>query len=98
MAIEQLGFFSVPYLLSHGASVYNGHLQGPVALTPIAERLAVEMSQPVFMTKVFRGLDSKTQPSTCEANALTLADDHYKRMTRVTVCVTCKRTLTAYWP
>ena len=29
-AIEQRGFFSVPHLLWHGASVYNDHLQGPV--------------------------------------------------------------------
>ena len=35
MAIEQWGFFSLPHLLWHGASVYNSHLRGP-----IAERLA----------------------------------------------------------
>ena len=35
-------FFNVPHLLWHGASIYNGHLREPVALTPIAERLAVE--------------------------------------------------------
>ena len=34
--IEQWGFFSVPYLLWHGTSVYNGCLQGPMTLTPIA--------------------------------------------------------------
>ena len=55
MAIEQWGFLSVPHLLWHGASVYNGHLWGPVTLTPIAERLAVELSLPVFTTKVCRG-------------------------------------------
>ena len=55
MAIEQWGFLSVPHLLWHGASVYNGHLRGPVTLTPIAERLAVELSLPVFTTKVCRG-------------------------------------------
>ena len=33
MAIEQWGFFSVPHLLRHGASVYNGHLRGSVTLT-----------------------------------------------------------------
>ena len=50
VAIEQWGFFSVPHLLWHGASVYmyNGHLRGPVTLAPIAERLAVELSLPVF--------------------------------------------------
>ena len=47
---EQWGFFSVPHLLWHGASVFNGHLRGPVTLTPIAERSAVELSRPVFTT------------------------------------------------
>ena len=42
MAIEQWGYFSVPRQLWHGASVYNGHLRGPVTLTPIAERLSVK--------------------------------------------------------
>ena len=37
-----------PRLLWHGGSVYNGHLRGPVTLTPCAERLAVELSLPVF--------------------------------------------------
>ena len=37
----------MPHLLRHGASVYNGHLRGPVTLTPIAERLAVDLSLPV---------------------------------------------------
>ena len=40
MVIEQWGFFSVPHLLWHGASVYNGHLWGSLALTLIAESLA----------------------------------------------------------
>ena len=43
MAIVQSGFFSVPHLLWHGASVYNGHLRGPMTLSPYAERLAVEL-------------------------------------------------------
>ena len=71
MAIEQWVFFSVPHLLWHRASVYNGHLQRPRTLTPIAERLAVELSLPVFTTKVCRNRDSNTQPSTCRANTLT---------------------------
>ena len=33
MAIEQWGFFSVPHLLWHWASIYNGHLRGPVTHT-----------------------------------------------------------------
>ena len=46
IAFDQWGFFSVPNLLWHGASVYNGHLRVPVTLTPIAERLPVELSLP----------------------------------------------------
>ena len=42
MAIEQWGFFSVPHLLWHRTSLYNGHLRGPVKLTSVAERLAVD--------------------------------------------------------
>ena len=41
-----------------------------VTLTPIAERLAVELLLPVFTTYICRGWDSNTQPSACEANAL----------------------------
>ena len=42
-----------------GASVYNGHLQGPVTLTPhIAERLAVELLLLVFTTYACRDWDS----------------------------------------
>ena len=44
----------MPHLLRHGPVVYNGHLRGPVTLTPVAERLAVELSLPVFTTKVCR--------------------------------------------
>ena len=39
--------------------------------TPVAERLAVKVSQPVFTTYVCRGWDSNIQPSACDANALT---------------------------
>ena len=34
MAIEQWGFFSVPHLLLHGASVCNGRLRGPLTPSP----------------------------------------------------------------
>ena len=34
---------------------YNGHLRGPVTLAPIAKRLPVELSLPVFTTYVCRG-------------------------------------------
>ena len=39
------GFFNVPHLLRH---VYDGLLRGPVPLTPVAERLAVELTLPVL--------------------------------------------------
>ena len=55
MAIEQWGFFSVPHLMWYRASVYYGHLRGPVTITPIAERLEVLLSLPVFTTQVRRG-------------------------------------------
>ena len=53
MAIEQWGFFRLPYLLWHGTSNYNGHLREPLTLTAIAERLVVELSLPVFTTAVY---------------------------------------------
>ena len=49
----------------------DGHLRGPVTLTPIAQRLAVELSLPVFMTYACRGWDSNTHISACWMNALT---------------------------
>mgnify|MGYP003684331051 CR=1 FL=1 len=55
---------SVPHLLWHWSSVCNGYLRGPVTLTPIAERLAVELSLPVFKTLLsVEARDSNTQPS-----------------------------------
>ena len=48
MATEQWGFFSVPHLLWHGASLYKGHQRGPVTLTPNAESLTVELSLTVL--------------------------------------------------
>ena len=63
LAIEQRGVFSVPHLLWQGSSVYNGHLRGHVALTPAAERLAMELSLPVFFTTYVAAEYSNTQPS-----------------------------------
>ena len=40
----------MPYVLLHWPTVYNGHLREPVTLTPVAERLAVELSLPAFTT------------------------------------------------
>ena len=39
-------------------------------LTPVAERLPVELSLPVFTTKACQGWDSNTQPSAFEAKSL----------------------------
>ena len=67
MNIEQWGFFSVPHLLWHGASNYNGHLRGPVTLIPFAERLAVELSLHVFTTCLSRlGFEHLTLRLRCE--------------------------------
>ena len=60
----------MPRLLWHGASVCNGHLiRGAVTLTLIAERLAVELSLPVFTTWVSRDWDSNTRLSAFGVNA-----------------------------
>ena len=72
-ASVEIGFLWVTIshvTLSCSQYLYNGHLRGPVTLTPIAERLEVELSLPVFTTFVCRW-DSNTQPSACGANALT---------------------------
>ena len=71
MAIEQWEFCGVPHLLWHGATVHNGHLREPLTLTPITEHLTLELSLPVFTTKVCRDWDLNTQPSACVADALT---------------------------
>ena len=71
MAIEQWGFFSVPHLLWHGATVYNGNLWGRVTHTPIAERSAMVLSTCFYDLSLTHSMDSNTQPSACVANALT---------------------------
>ena len=38
--LDTYGHWAVRVLLWHGSFIYNGHLRGPVTLTPIAERLA----------------------------------------------------------
>ena len=45
--------------------------RGPVPLTRIAKRLAVQLPLPVFTTYVCRGWYSNNKPSACKANALT---------------------------
>ena len=54
----------------HGPTLYSGHLQKPMLLRPIIERLAMKLSLPVLTSKVWV-LDSNTQPSACVANGLT---------------------------
>ena len=59
MVIEQV------YLTCHSycdtdLPFYDGHLRGPVTLTPVAERLAKELSLPVFTTQVCR--DRRSNP------------------------------------
>ena len=58
-------FFGVPYLLWHGISIYIGHLRRHVILTPITERLVVELSLP------FLRIGSVMAGSTSGTNALT---------------------------
>ena len=38
----------MPHQLSRGVSVYNGNLRGHVTLTPVAERMVVELSLPLL--------------------------------------------------
>ena len=49
-------------------TLYNGHLQGPVTLTPVAEPLAVEQSLPVFTTWVC--CDRGSKPDLPHANRM----------------------------
>ena len=72
MAIEHWGFLYATHLLWHGSTLFNCHLRSPVTHTPFAERLAVELSLPVFMTHVchYWGSNPNNQHarriSTCE--------------------------------
>ena len=52
----------MPHLLRHGPIVYKGHLRGPITLTPVAERFAVELS--------LQGIEYRSPA--CKANALPL--------------------------
>ena len=71
MAIEQWGFFNVSHLLWHGLTVYNGHLRGPLTLTPIAKHWAEKLVLPVLTTWSVTTGDRTPNPA-CEANALPL--------------------------
>ena len=52
MALSNEGFLSVPHLLRHGPTVYDGYLRESVTLTPVVERLVLKLSLPVLMTDV----------------------------------------------
>ena len=72
----------MPHPLRHGPTVYNGHLRGHVTLKPNAERLAVELSQPVFTTYCLSRAGIEPRSPACEANALPLRHrgGRYQRM------------------
>ena len=42
----------MPKLLGHGLTLSNDHLRGLVTLTPVAERLALELTLPILNTEV----------------------------------------------
>ena len=52
MAIEQRGFSGVQHLLLYWSSLHNGHLRGPMTLTPVAERLGLRLSVAVLTTYI----------------------------------------------
>ena len=56
-------FFSLLHILWNWASANSGHLREPVTLTPIAERLALELVLPVFTTQVCQAWDWNTVQS-----------------------------------
>ena len=57
----------MPHLLRHGQTHQHGHLRAPMTLTPVAERLALELSLPVLSRL---GIEPRTPA--LEANALPL--------------------------
>ena len=65
MVIEQWGFLNVPNLLWHGQTFYNGHHWGPMSLTPVAERLAIELSLSMMKRPVI-----EPRSSACKASAI----------------------------
>ena len=51
MDMKQWGFFNVPHYCDIGEPfIIVKHIRGPVKLTPVAERLAMELSLPVLKT------------------------------------------------
>ena len=71
IAIEQWGFFNVPHLLWHGPTLYNGHLRGPVTLTPVAGVWQWSCHTCFYDSGVsWPGIEPRSPA--CEANALPL--------------------------
>ena len=66
-------FFNVPHLLWHGATLYNGYNWRPVTLTPVAERLAVDLSLPILSRPVV-----EPRSSAYKANAIPLRNSGYR--------------------
>ena len=54
MAIEQRGLISVPHLMWHGTSVYNGHLRGPVTRTFLRLKFAVNGNLWVYELQIYK--------------------------------------------
>ena len=75
MAIEIWGFFSVPHLLWHGATLYNGHHRGMTRIRdPNPYCQAFECGAAVtncFYDLGLSRLGFELPTSACEANALT---------------------------
>ena len=54
MAIEQWGLISVPHLMWHGASVYIGHLRGPVTRTFLGLKFAATGNSWVYELQIYK--------------------------------------------
>ena len=92
--------FNMPHPLWHRSSIYDGHLQGPVTLAPVADRLAVELSLPVFNYSV-RSVATGNRTPTCEdfrfKEALGFADiTTWFSIKGFTYCIIYKVLCTAY--
>ena len=73
LGIYESSLATLPTVLWHGTSIYNGHLREPMTLTPIVVGLSVELSLhvPVLrLMSVATGIRTH-KPFACGANALT---------------------------
>ena len=78
----------MPRPMRQGPAVYNGHLRGPVTLTPIAECLALALSLAVFKTKVCHDLGSNIDlPHAKRTRYLyATAAVHYEHQSMMVLC------------